>query len=61
MSAVQGILDIGPRGGGHLRRRQAGYCPQGNDQPVPERVIRQYGLRTGDELEGETGSGRTGQ
>lgn len=58
MSATTGVLDIGNRGGGHLRRREAAYLPTSGDVQVSERVIRQYGLRTGDEIEGEAGRGR---
>ncbi len=58
MSAATGVLDIGNRGGGHLRRREAAYLPTSGDVQVSERVIRQYGLRTGDEIEGEAGRGR---
>ena len=58
MSAATGVLDIGNRGGGHLRRREAAYLPTNGDVQVSERVIRQYGLRTGDEIEGEAGRSR---
>ena len=56
-----GILEIAGRGSGFLRRREAGYLPSDGDIHVGERVIRQYGLRTGDEIEGEarqSGKGR---
>ena len=57
---IQGILDADNRGGGHLRRRQAGYVRDRNDPHVPPALVRRYGLRPGDEVEGETGRGRGG-
>jgi transcription termination factor Rho len=57
---IQGILEIDNRGGGHLRRRQAGYARDRSDPQVPPAVVRRYGLRPGDEIEGETGRGRGG-
>jgi transcription termination factor Rho len=56
-----GVLEIAGRGSGFLRRRDAGYLPANGDVHVGEKLIRQYGLRTGDEIEGETrpsGKGR---
>jgi transcription termination factor Rho len=53
VSAPLGVLELSGRSGGSLRRREAGYLPQGNDVRVEDRVIRQYGLRTGDEIAGE--------
>ena len=43
-----GVLEIAGRGSGFLRRREAGYLPSNGDVHVGERLIRQYGLRTGD-------------
>lgn len=60
MSAATGILELGGRAGGFLRRRQAGYVALGNDVRVEDRVIRQFGLRAGDEIEGEARSGKGG-
>jgi transcription termination factor Rho len=60
VSAVRGVLQLGGRAGGHLRRKEAGYLPLGSDIRVEDRVIRQYGLRTGDDIEGETRNGRGG-
>ena len=54
MSAPLGVLELSGRSGGSLRRREAGYLPQGNDVRVEDRVIRELGLRTGDEIAGET-------
>lgn len=55
-----GVLQIAGRSGGHLRRRAAAYLPQPGDVRVDERVIRQYGLRTGDDIAGEIRSGKGG-
>jgi len=49
-----GVFQLAARGNGFLRRREAGYLPAPNDVLVGERVIRQYGLRTGDDVDGET-------
>ena len=56
-----GVLEIAGRGAGFLRRREAGYLPSNGDVHVGERVIRQYGLRTGDEIDGETRPGGKGR
>jgi transcription termination factor Rho len=56
-----GVLEIAGKGSGFLRRREAGYLPANGDVHVAEKLIRQYGLRPGDEIEGETrasGKGR---
>jgi transcription termination factor Rho len=55
-----GVLEIAGRGSGFLRRREAGYLPASGDVHVGERIIRQYGLRIGDEIEGETRPGSPG-
>ena len=57
---IQGILDADTRGGGHLRRREAGYIRERNDVQVPPSLVRRFGLRAGDEIAGETGRGRGG-
>jgi transcription termination factor Rho len=56
---ASGVLQIAGRSG-HLRRRAAAYLPQPGDVRVDERVIRQYGLRTGDDISGETRNGKGG-
>jgi transcription termination factor Rho len=59
-----GIFEKAGPNRGFLRRREAGYLPTNADVHVAERVIREYGLRTGDEIEGETrntGKGRNHQ
>ena len=50
-----GILELQQRGTGFIRRREASYLPTSDDVFVADRIVRQYGLRTGDELEGEIG------
>ena len=47
-----GVLEIAGRGSGFLRRREASYLPSNGDVHVGERLIRQYGLRVGDEVDG---------
>ncbi|HEV8149825.1 MAG TPA: transcription termination factor Rho [Gemmatimonadales bacterium] len=59
MNAPLGVLELSGRAG-FLRRRQAGYLPLGNDIRVDERVIRQFGLRAGDEIVGAAKSGKGG-
>ena len=49
------------RGSGFLRRRETSYLPNSGDVHVGERVVRQYALRTGDEIAGETRSGTKGR
>ena len=60
MSGPLGILELSGRSGGALRRREAGYLPQGNDIKVEDRLVRQLGLRTGDEIMGDTRRGKGG-
>ncbi|MEP6573087.1 MAG: transcription termination factor Rho [Gemmatimonadota bacterium] len=50
-----GVLDIADRGAGFLRRREHSYLPADGDIHVPQRLIQQVGLRTGDEVAGEAG------
>ena len=56
-----GVLEIAGRGSGFLRRREAGYLPANGDVHVGDKIIRQYSLRTGDEIEGETRPGGKGR
>jgi transcription termination factor Rho len=56
-----GVLDLAGRGSGFLRRRDASYLPSNGDVHVAERLIRQYGLRVGDEIEGSVRSGGKGR
>lgn len=57
MSGIQGVVELG-RSGGHLRRRETGYLPDARDPRIEDRVVREYGLRTGDEITGELRNGR---
>jgi len=56
-----GVLEIAGRGSGFLRRRETGYLTANGDVHVGERVIRQHGLRTGDEIDGGTRPGGKGR
>jgi transcription termination factor Rho len=56
-----GVLEIAGRGNGFLRRREAGYLPTNGDVHVGERLIRQYGLRPGDEIDGSARPGGKGR
>jgi transcription termination factor Rho len=55
-----GVLDVG-RGSGFLRRREASYLPSNGDVHVGERLIRQFGLRTGDEIAGSVRAAAKGK
>jgi transcription termination factor Rho len=57
-NAALGVLQIDERAGGYLRRREAGYLPLGSDVRVENRLIRQHGLRTGDDITGEVRNGK---
>ena len=50
--SAQGVLEITSKGAGFLRRRDVGYAPARGDVHVGQRLIRQSGLRTGDEIVG---------
>ncbi len=54
-SSVLGILELTDNGSGFLRRREANYLPSSGDVYVRQRLIREFGLRTGDEVEGQVG------
>ncbi len=56
-----GVLELAGKGSGFLRRREAGYLPDRGDVHVGERVIRQYELRAGDEIDGEARPGGKGR
>jgi transcription termination factor Rho len=56
-----GILDLAGRDGGFLRRRAASYLPERGDVHVGAQLIRQAGLRPGDEVDGETRPGSKGR
>ncbi len=50
-----GILEVLGSGSGFIRRREAGYLPGNSDFYVSQKLIQQFGLRTGDEIEGAVG------
>lgn len=52
---VSGILELTDNGAGFLRRREANYLPSSGDVYVRQRLIREFGLRSGDEVEGTVG------
>ncbi len=52
---IRGVLDLTGKGSGFIRRAESGYYPSRSDVHVGQRLIRQYQLRTGDEIEGEVG------
>ncbi len=56
-----GVLEIAGGRSGFLRRREAGYLPGRGDVHVSDKIIRQHGLRTGDEIDGETRPGGKGR
>jgi transcription termination factor Rho len=53
---AQGILEILPSGSGFLRQAVNGYQAADGDTFVSQGLIRRYGLRTGDRLEGVVGT-----
>ncbi|HYJ78689.1 MAG TPA: hypothetical protein VEW03_03730, partial [Longimicrobiaceae bacterium] len=52
---AQGLLEILPSGSGFLRGLAAGYQSADGDVFVSQSLIRRYGLRTGDRVEGVVG------
>ena len=56
-----GVLELPGRGSGFLRRREASYLPSNGDVHVGERLIRQFGLRAGDEISGTVRPGGKGK
>jgi transcription termination factor Rho len=56
-----GVLEVAGRGSGFLRRREASYLPSNGDVHVGERLIRQFGLRAGDEIAGSVRPGSKGK
>jgi transcription termination factor Rho len=57
---MPGVLELVGRNG-FLRRREAGYLPDRGDVHVGERLVRQYELRAGDEIEGDSRPGGKGR
>ena len=56
-----GILELTDRGTAFVRRRDSGYSPADGDLFVPPHLVKQYGLRTGDPIDGEGGRGGKGR
>ena len=54
------MLEIAGNGAGFLRRREAGYVPQSGDVRVEPHLIRQLGLRSGDEIAGQLRTAKGG-
>jgi transcription termination factor Rho len=52
---TSGVLEIVGNGAAFLRQKEAGYLASKNDVFVGSKLIQRYGLRTGDEIEGEVG------
>lgn len=52
---ASGILELTDNGAGFLRRREANYLPSNGDLYVRQRLIREFGLRSGDEIVGTVG------
>ena len=59
--ASLGVLELTSRGAGFLRRRVHGYLPSDGDVHVSERLVRDSGLRAGDEIAGDTNGGGRGR
>jgi transcription termination factor Rho len=53
---ASGILEILSSGSGFLRQAVNGFLAAEGDAFVPQSLIRRYGLRTGDKVEGELGT-----
>ncbi|MDB4950515.1 MAG: hypothetical protein JWM27_3164 [Gemmatimonadetes bacterium] len=53
---AQGILEILSSGSGFLRHAANGFLAAEGDAFVPQSLIRRFGLRTGDKVEGELGT-----
>ena len=49
------MLDLASGGAGFLRTREAAYLPHDGDVYVAPKLIQRFGLRPGDEVEGEAG------
>src|SRR5688500_11664165 len=56
-----GVLEVGEKGSGFLRRREASYLPSSGDVYGGEKLIRQYRLRAGDEIDGAARPGGKGK
>ncbi len=50
-----GVLELTGKGSGFIRRVHAHYLPSDDDIHVGRKLIQRFGLRTGDEIDGEVG------
>src|SRR5690606_23628190 len=55
-TGVQGVLEVLSSGSGFLRSAAQGFQAAPDDVFVPQSLIRRFGLRVGDRLEGEAGA-----
>jgi transcription termination factor Rho len=56
LSETRGVLEILPGNRGFLRRLENGFLQSSDDVFVPQNLIRQFELRTGDLVHGEAGA-----
>lgn len=54
-SSALGVLELTGKNSGFIRRPDHGYFPSREDIHVGQKLVQQFGLRTGDELAGEVG------
>lgn len=54
-AATLGVLEVLGSGSGFIRRRESGYLAGSEDIYVSQKLIQQFGLRSGDELDGVVG------
>ncbi len=53
-----GVLELTGKGSGFIRRPEANYLPSQKDIHVGQRMVRQFHLRTGDEISGAVGQSK---
>jgi len=56
---IEGILEVLGSGAAFVRRREWSYLPADGDPYVNPRLVQRFGLRTGDEVEGEVAAQAT--
>ena len=52
---IRGVLEVTSKGAGFVRRHKKNYLPARGDIHVGRKFIKQFGLRTGDEITGKAG------
>jgi transcription termination factor Rho len=57
-SSAEGLLELGPQGGGHLRQARNNFLPQAQDVHVSARLVEHHQLREGYLLTGPAAPGR---